>query len=273
METRGHGDWDQIPDTQHLVPDTRSRNVKLVVEYDGTDFHGFAIQSGLRTVQGELERAVAQVTGTRTRIVGAGRTDAGAHALGQTVSFKTESRLRPEVLQRALNANLPDDLVVKSVSDVPEGFHARRSARSRRYRYSLWNARLPSVFVRRYRYHVPELLDVAAMDRAARSLVGTRDFACFTFGLVHYLASGCRRTTVRTLFDARWDGDPPAVDFEIVGTAFLPHMIRNMVGSMLQVGLGKWTVEEFRGMVTVGSERLSTSTVPALGLTLVAVEY
>jgi tRNA pseudouridine38-40 synthase len=249
------------------------RNVRLVVEYDGTDYHGFAIQSGLRTVQGELERAVAKVTGAKTRVVGAGRTDAGAHALGQVVSFKTASELPPFVLRRALNANLPDDIVVKAVEDVPEWFHARRSARRRHYRYSLWNAELPSVWDRRYRYHVPEPLDVAAMNRAAECLVGARDFACFVYGLGRYLASGRGRTTIRTVFEARWHGVAPELDFEIVGTAFMPHMIRNMVGSMLKVGLGKLSPEEFRTLVDSGAKRLSASTVPALGLMLVAVEY
>ncbi len=245
----------------------------MVVEYDGTDYHGFAIQVGLRTVQGELERAVATVTGGRTRVIGAGRTDAGAHAMAQVVSFKTESRLAPLVLRRALNANLPDDLVVLQVEDVPESFHARRSAKSRHYRYSLWNAELPSVWTRRYRYHVADRLDVDAMNQAAAALVGTRDFGCFTFGLTRYLAGGQRRTTVRTLFAAGWHGSAPAIDFDVVGTAYLPHMIRNMVGSMLKVGLGKLAPEEFRGQVERGAQQLSAATVPAHGLMLVAVEY
>lgn len=245
----------------------------MVVEYEGTDYHGFAIQVGLRTVQGELERAVARVTGINTRVVGAGRTDAGAHALGQVVSFKTESRLAPLDLRRALNANLPADVVIREVEEAPEGFHARRSALRRHYRYSLWNADLPSVWVRRYRYHLADPLDVEAMNQAAEALVGTRDFACFTFGLSRFLAAGRRRTTTRTLFSARWQGEAPVVDFEVVGTAFLPHMIRNMVGSMLKVGLGKLTPEGFRGLVECGAMQLSTATVPAHGLMLVAVEY
>ncbi len=249
------------------------RNIKMVVEYDGTDYHGFAIQRGLRTVQGELEGAVARVTGVETRVVGSGRTDAGAHALAQAVSFKTESRLSPLDLRRALNANLPPDLVVKDVEEVDEGFHARRSARRRHYRYSLWNAELPSVFTRRYRYQVPDFLDLEAMNRAADTLVGTRDFACFTYGVSRFLAAGWRRTTVRTLFSAEWHGAPPEVDFDVVGTAFLPHMIRNMVGSMLKVGLRKLTPEEFRELVERSDLQLSTAKVPAHGLMLVAVEY
>lgn len=245
----------------------------MVVEYDGTDFHGFAIQSRLRTVQGELEGAIAKVTGVRTRVVGSGRTDAGAHALGQVVSFKTESRLPPLVLRRALNANLPDDLVVKEVAEAPEGFHARRSAKRRHYRYSLWNAELPSVWTRRYRLHVGEPVDLEAMNEAASSLIGTRDFACFTYGLTSYLAAGRRRTTVRTLFEAEWHGTAPTVDFDVVGTAFLPHMIRNMVGSMLKVGLRKWTPEQFREMLDRSDPLLSEAKVPAHGLMLVGVEY
>lgn len=249
------------------------RNIKMVVEYDGTDFHGFAIQLRLRTVQGELEGAIARVTGVETRVVGSGRTDAGAHALGQVVSFETESGLPPLVLRRALNANLPPDLVVKEVEEAPETFHARRSARRRHYRFSLWNAELPSVWTRRYRLHVGDPVDLEAMNEAARSLIGTRDFACFTYGLARFLAAGRRRTTVRTLFGAEWHGTAPMVDFDVVGTAFLPHMIRNMVGSMLKVGLKKWTPEQFRGMVEQGDPQLSEAKVPAHGLMLVGVEY
>jgi len=249
------------------------RNIKLVVEYDGTDYHGFAIQRRLRTVQGELERSIEAVVGAKTRIVGSGRTDAGAHAMGQVVSFRAETRLTPLELRRALNANLPDDIVVKEVQDVPEGFHARRSALRRHYRYSIWNAELPSVWIRRYRYHVVEQLDVEAMNQAAGFLVGTHDFACFTKGLGQYLASGSRRTTVRTIFKAAWTGNAPWVDFDVVGTAFLPHMIRNIVGCMLKIGTGKAAPEGFGKMLENGETPPYIWTVPAHGLMLVAVEY
>ncbi len=244
-----------------------------MVEYDGTDYHGFAIQTGLRSVQGELESAVAMVTGVKTRVVGSGRTDAGAHALAQVVSFHTESRLAPLELMRALNANLPPDLVVKQVEEAEEGFHARRSARRRHYRYSLWNADLPSVFTRRYRLHVSGSLDLEAMNQAAGTLVGTRDFSCFTYGVARFLAGGRRRTTVRTLFSARWQGTPPGVDFDVVGTAFLPHMIRNMVGAMLRVGQGRLAPQEFCDLVDRSDPQLSTVKAPAHGLMLVGVEY
>lgn len=249
------------------------RYVRLVIEYDGADYHGFEVQVGLRTVQGELERAIASVTETRTRLFGSGRTDAGAHALGQVVSFTTESRLSCLDLRRALNANLPLDIVVKSVEEVEPGFHARRNAVCRHYRYSIWNAELRSAWMRHYRHHVIHPLDVVAMNRAAEVLVGTRDFACFTYGLNRYLGTEKYRTTVRTLFEAGWSGTAPTLDFDVAGAAFLPHMIRNMVGSMLKVGLGKMTPEEYRGLVESGAPQLSTVTVPACGLTLVSVEY
>jgi tRNA pseudouridine38-40 synthase len=249
------------------------RNIRLVVEYDGTGYHGFAIQRKLRTIQGELERAVGSVTQHPTRVVGSGRTDAGAHALGQVVSFRTPSGLSGLDMRRALNANLPADIVVKAVEDAPHGFDARRSAQRRNYRYSLWNAELPSVRERWYRLHVAGPLEVEAMDRAARCLVGEHDFACFTHGLSGYLAAGRRRTTIRTVFGAGWRRDGEQVEFDISGTAFLPHMIRNMVGSMLRVGSRKLTSEEYRGRFANEAAELSTHTVPALGLTLVSVEY
>lgn len=249
------------------------RCLKLVVEYDGSDFHGFAIQSRQRSVQGELERVLQSVTGEPVRVVGSGRTDAGAHALAQVVSFGTGSRLEPRELHRALNALLPPDIVVKSAEQVDEGFHARRSAVRRHYRYKVWNHELPSVWHRRFSHHVPGALALGAMNEASRAVEGTRDFACFTFGLGRYLASGQRRTTSRTVFSAGWDGNGPEVQFDIVGTAFLPHMIRNIVGALLRVGQGKWTPDQFHQMVEAGAIELSTSTVPALGLMLVGVEY
>jgi tRNA pseudouridine38-40 synthase len=249
------------------------RNIRVVVEYEGTGYHGFAIQKNLRTVQGELERAVASVTGARSRVIGAGRTGAGAHAMGQVASFKTESRLPPADLIRALNANLADDILVRNAEEVQDDFHPRWSARRRHYRYSLWNGPVPNLWKRRYRHHVPDPLDLEAMGQAARCLVGTRDFSCFTFGLGDYLRSGARRTTVRTLFEAYWHGAGPELDFEVFGTAFLPHMIRNMVGSMIRVGLGKMTPQEFQDLLEKRSNELSTWKVPALGLMLVGVEY
>ena len=176
-------------------------------------------------------------------------------------------------LARALNANLAEDILVRAVEEVPEDFHPRWSAQRRHYRYSLWNDRTPNLWVRRYRHHVPDPLDLEWLNQAAECLVGTRDFSCFTFGLGDYLKAGARRSTVRTLFEAYWHGAGPELDFEVAGTAFLPHMIRNMVGSMIRVGLRKMTPQEFQDLLEKGSNELSTWKVPALGLMLVGVEY
>src|SRR5436309_361100 len=152
------------------------RTLALWLDYDGTDFLGFGRQARGRTVQAVLEDSVRLVTGQDVRVSAAARTDAGVHAQGQVVSFPCETRLDPELLRRALNARLPDDLHVSDVRDMPEGFDARRQALSRCYRYAVWNHPRPCLWRRRYVLHVRAPLDVAAMDAAAQMLVGSRDF-------------------------------------------------------------------------------------------------
>ena len=238
-----------------------------MVEYDGTDFHGFAIQRKLRTVQGELEKAVAKVTEAKTRVVGSGRTDAGAHALGQVVSFKTESRLSPRDLLRALNANLPDDLVGEKEVERFKRFNARRSAVRRHYRYSLWNAELPSVWVRRYRYHVSERLDLEAMNKAvgiwlahtispisprASANIWLRFKADYHSDIIR---GGLERRSTNVGFRRCWDRIPASHDTEY-GWLYA------------QVGTGKIAPEDLVGSLDGKSTRLTPWTVPAHGLIL-----
>ena len=155
------------------------RFLKLIVAYDGTHFSGWQWQPNRRTVQGELENAIRQVSGEQLRVVASGRTDAGVHALGQAVSFATECRLAPEVLTRALNANLPEDLVVRETTEVRAGFNAIDDAVSKRYRYVIHDSPQRDVFSRSYAWHLHYPLDVTAMDLAARSLLGRHDFKSF----------------------------------------------------------------------------------------------
>ena len=155
------------------------RFLKLIVAYDGTHFSGWQWQPNRRTVQGELENAIRQVSGEQLRVVASGRTDAGVHALGQAVSFATECRLAPEVLTRALNANLPEDLVVRETAEVRAGFNAIDDAVSKRYRYVIHDSPQRDVFSRSYAWHLHYPLDVTAMDLAARSLLGRHDFKSF----------------------------------------------------------------------------------------------
>ncbi|MCL4425811.1 MAG: tRNA pseudouridine(38-40) synthase TruA [Firmicutes bacterium] len=155
------------------------RYIKLVLQYDGTAYHGFQRQDPLPTIQSELERALEIIASERIRLVGAGRTDAGVHALGQVVSFRTASRIPTDRLPPALNSLLPPDIVMLEAAEVPPDFHARKSARSKTYRYLVYNWTLPSVFWGRYSHHVKEALSLAAMQEAARRLVGRHDFAAF----------------------------------------------------------------------------------------------
>ena len=251
------------------------RNVLLVLEYDGTDFHGFQLQTGQRTVQGDLEAALRRITGESIRVAGAGRTDAGVHAAGQVASFRTASALPTARLLRALNAVLPPDVAVRTGREVPPEFHARFSARRRSYRYSIWNAEAPAPLLRRYTYHLQGSLDAEAMHRAARQIVGTHDFASFA-GTTGEASRDGERTTVRTVFEAdcRRPGEPAELlEVSVSANAFLPHMMRNLVGTLLQVGSGKVNEAGFAAILAARDRSAAGPTAPARGLCLTEVVY
>lgn len=243
------------------------RNIKIIVEYDGTAYHGFQVQPGLNTIQGELERAILLVTGERVRVTGAGRTDAGVHALGQVANFFTHSGLAESVLQRALNAVLPADIAVKHCTVVDLTFHARFSAKSRRYRYSILNREAPSPLARAFSYHHRRPLDVDKMQQASRLLLGTHDFASF--------ASANTRiaNTERTVYEATWQKQADWLYFDIVANAFLPQMVRGIVGTLIWVGTGKIDVDAFRRILLARDRRLAGPNVPAKGLCFIEATY
>lgn len=240
---------------------------RLVVEYDGTALHGWQIQPGARTVQGELENAVARLFGAPSRVTAAGRTDSGVHASGQVVSFRAERGLPPEVVCRALNAHIADDVAVRQVDVVDDGFDPRRHARSRRYVYRVWNRRVPSPFWRRYAWHVPQPLDVEAMASAAAALLGEHDFTSFR-------AAGCdaAHPIRRVLQSAVSRSDDALVRYEIEATAFLRHMVRNIVGTLVEVGLGRRSAD-LAQLLAARDRSLAAATAPAAGLCLVEVRY
>ncbi|MFS8524486.1 MAG: tRNA pseudouridine(38-40) synthase TruA [Limnochordales bacterium] len=244
------------------------RNIRCVIEYDGTEFFGFQRQQERRTVQGVLEEALASLTGRATHVTGAGRTDAGVHALGQVVNFRTDSRIPVERWPYALNSRLPRDVVVKRADVVPEDFHARKSALAKTYRYTIWNAEFPSVFHDRYAWHVRTRLDVAAMREAARLLVGRRDFAAFR-------AAGSTpvRSTVRHLQALEVERAGPRIDIVATADGFLYHMMRNIVGTLVMVGDGRRPPEWVADVLASGRRELAGPTAPARGLCLVLVEY
>ena len=249
-----------------MSAETPGRSFALVLEYDGTDFYGSQAQPQGRTVQSVLEQALFQITQQRLRLVLAGRTDAGVHALGQVASFTLETRLAPAELQRALNAVLPYDLAVLRCGEVPSGFSARYSARSREYVYEIVNRPSRSPLARRGAYRVWQPLDAAAMDAGCRELPGRHDFASFC-------GAGRRERTVRTLHRAACLRAGERVRVELVADAFLPHMVRNIVGTLIWLGTGKLDLPAFVSIFRAAERRLAGPTAPPQGLYLARVNY
>ena len=247
------------------------RTFKLVLAYDGTDFAGWQQQPGRRTVQGELEAALERITQARTKCIASGRTDAGVHALGQVVSFVSATRHPPEVLTKALNAELPEDMLVFEVGEAPAGFHALRDAASKRYRYVIQDGRLSDLFSRKYVWHVYQRLDAEAMRAAAGPLVGTHDFASYE------TAGSPRLTTVRTVLDLvverRRAELTDRVVIEVEADGFLYNMVRNIVGTLVAVGKGREAVGWPAEVLAARDRTKAGMAAPAQGLFLVGVEY
>jgi tRNA pseudouridine38-40 synthase len=244
--------------------------VCAIVAYDGTSYGGFQRQTNAPTVQQALETALAQVTQETIVIQAAGRTDAGVHAVGQVVAFDTAWRHTVGDLQRALNAVLPTDIVLLEVDEAAAGFHPRYEARSRHYRYTVYNAPVRWPLGRQYSLHVKQALDVEAMQQAARALVGEHDFAAFG-----QPPDGRERggVTVRQVLLAEWGGDPPWLTFDIEANAFLYRMVRSIVGTLLLVGKGKMMAEEFAEVLASCERSEAGPTSPPHGLCLIEVKY
>ncbi|MGQ9585422.1 MAG: tRNA pseudouridine(38-40) synthase TruA [Anaerolineae bacterium] len=240
--------------------------VMAVVEYDGTDFLGFQRQPEGPTVQGTLEETLRHLFGREVQVLGAGRTDAGAHAMGQVVAFDVAWRHPLGELKNALNALLPRSIAVREVETVPEGFHPRFDAVSREYRYRVFNRPIRSPLEERFSYHVPEALDVDQMNAAARYLVGIHDFASFgrpTQG----------ESTIREVRRALWHREGPHVTLTIEANAFLQGMVRSIVGTLLEVGKGRMEPSAVQEVLEARDRGRAGATVPARGLCLVKVNY
>ncbi len=238
-----------------------------MVEYDGTDYHGFQILSDMPSVQEALEQVVQRLTGERTRIRYAGRTDAGVHALGQVIAADLRWRHSLADLERAWNALLPADIAVREVVNVADAaFHPRFSARSRVYRYSVWTAPWRSPMQQRYAHYEPRPLDVVQMNQAAALLVGSHDFASFgqpTQG----------DSTVREVIRAGWHVSGWLMNFEIEANAFLKRMVRTIVGTLLETGKGQRSVDSVGEVLLAQDRALAAPPAPACGLCLVEVKY
>jgi len=246
------------------VPATR---FAATVSYDGTEFAGSQIQPNARTVQQELESAAAVLFGSPTRVELAGRTDAGVHAIGQVAAFSAETRHGAATVRKALNANLPEDVAVRAVREVPGDFDPRRWARRRWYRYTIANGEAREPLSRRTAWYVEGNLDTRALQAAAGALAGRKDFCAFSGPLEP------GRTSVRTVFTAGWSCQGSTLLFDIEADAFLPQMVRRICGELIRVGRGSQHVEDFVRLLEQAEPGSAAHVAPAHGLCLQRVWY
>jgi len=261
------------------------RTLKLTIAYDGTDFAGWQRQATERTVQAAIEDALAPIEGERVVIVGAGRTDAGVHAARQVASGSLQSNIGLHDLQRALNATLPQDVRILDIQEANATFNAQFAARRKTYHYWIWSAGVMPPHVRRFMWHVPQPLDIDRMNDAARAILGEHDFAAFQ------AAGSDVRTTVREMAVSQvtrlkpgpsmWCDTPgfgsadqhqPLI-YQITGTGFLRHMVRNIVGTLVDIGRGRRTVDEMSVILASRDRAAASATAPPHGLVLWNVEY
>jgi tRNA pseudouridine38-40 synthase len=242
-------------------------NIKLVIEYDGSNYLGWQRQPQGVTIQGVLEDTLNKITGETISVIGSGRTDSGVHALSQVANFKTESKMTPLQFQRALNSLLPKDIVVKESAQVDLGFHAQLKSKSKIYLYRILNRSYPTALERNRAWFLPCFLDVSNMAQAARILLGEHDFRAFAL-------SSEAKTTVREVLYVSLEKKPESlIEFEIESTGFLRGMIRLIVGTLVQVGKGRVTNEDFRKMLDSGEKTKFVFTAPPWGLFLKEVKY
>ena len=242
--------------------------IVLIVEYDGTGYHGFQLQANMPTIQGELEKALWRLTQERIRVTAASRTDAGVHAKGQVVSFRTKSSLPLQTFIKGLNYYLPQDIAVKAAYRVGESFNVRRSALSREYNYYILNSLTRSPIRRGFSYLVAGQLNIEAMNEACQALIGEHDFASFASCLGIEI-----KNTLRTVYRAEIQKSGEVVTFNILANSFLPHQVRNTIGALIRVGLGKMTIDEFRSIIEAKKVSLAGPTAPAHGLCLMKINY
>lgn len=247
------------------------RAYRMTLAYDGTAYYGWQVQPDKATVQAVVEAALRKITGQSVRTVASGRTDAGVHALGQVASFRCDTRLQPAILRRALDANTPEDIVVKRVEAASADFHAIRDAISKRYRYLIQEGPERDVFLRAYSWYIPQPLDAARMRLAATSLLGRHDFSSFQ------AAGSPRKTSVRTIhrlgIERQQRESAPSLAVDIAADGFLYNMARNIVGSLVLVGQGRRDPEWMARVLAATDRTKAGPTAPAHGLTLVEVHY
>lgn len=245
-----------------------TKNFKITIEYDGSRYHGWQRQKNDHSIQAEIEMALEKMTSAQVTLVGSGRTDAGVHAAGQVANFKCDTRLGPAAFFSGLNSLLPEDIIIKDCERVATDFHARYDARSKIYHYKILNRSVPAAIGRQYVWYIRNPLDRQTIQAAITHIIGRRDFKAFE-------GSGSpRQNTIRQVFSARLIEDPGGIlIFEIEAEGFLRYMVRNIVGTLVDVGLGKITPADFKKILDSRDRSQAGITAPSRGLTLVKVNY
>ncbi len=243
------------------------RNIKLVIEYDGKSFNGWQKQPNKLNIQGEIEKAIGEITGEEIELIASGRTDAGVHSLGQVANFKTNSKIDIEKFPYAINSKLKKSIVIKSAEEVPERFHSRYSVHSKTYRYTINNSKFGTALYRDMEYHFPIKLDENKMQEAAKYFEGEHDFKAFK-------ASGTSsKSSVRIIYKAVVKRQDDRVIIEITGNGFLYNMVRIIAGTLVDVGIGKIEPEEIKNIIEEKDRKKAGKTLPARGLCLLEVQY
>ncbi|WP_419656495.1 tRNA pseudouridine(38-40) synthase TruA [Desulfosarcina variabilis] len=246
----------------------RTKTFKLIIEYDGSGFHGWQRQKNDRTVQETIEKAIGRMTGEQCTLIGSGRTDAGVHARAQVASFQTASRLDATIFLKGLNSLLPDDVSIRGCTQMADGFHARFDVRSKHYRYHIVNAPIAPAIGRQFVWHIRKPLDTAAMRQAADHMVGTHDFKSFEG------AGSPRAHTVRTVTESMIRlADGGRLTYDIRADGFLRFMVRNIVGTLVEVGLDKRPADAMPAILASKDRSQAGATAPPQGLFLMDVTY
>jgi tRNA pseudouridine38-40 synthase len=248
-------------------------NFRLTIQYDGTDLHGLQVQAGERTVQGELTRVISLLEGSEVQVHGSGRTDAGVHAEGQVANVRLTKDFTPDKLRSAINGNLSADIRIQTVDVVSDEFHARFSAKGKKYRYQVVNAPVMSPFLKRWAIHESRPLDIEEMRAAALVFVGTHDFTAFS-SINSDSENKVRQISSFEVSEAdNLAGNSRLIAFTVIGEGFLRYMVRSMVGTLLAVGRGEIDSATIRTALATGDRNLAGATAPAQGLSLMEVFY
>jgi len=242
-------------------------NYKLIIEYDGTAYHGWQRQKTDSTIQQKIEAAISTMAKEKINLIGSGRTDAGVHALAQAANFHTSSNIPSNAFVAGLNSLLPDDIVIKSCEPVDENFHSRFGAKSKTYQYRILNERLPSAINRNYAWFIRAPLEVSLMQAALTHIIGEHDFKSFEG------AGSPRASTIRTVFKTEFKTKDNYIIFDITANGFLRYMIRNLIGTFVDVGHKKTSPDQFKKILTSKNRALAGNTAPPHGLFLLHVTY